>query len=169
MIMHRLYELSVWIHIVAATVWVGGMLFLVLVIVPYLRGADVDRAQATALLRATGLRFRRVGWICFAVIATTGTFNLAFRGVQLADFARAEWRASSFGRTVLLKLGVFAVVLVLSAIHDFVIGPRASAELARDARSESAQRLRKAASRLGRITALLALLLIALGVVLVRG
>ena len=99
----------------------------------------------------------------------TGTFNLWVRGVRLADFTRAEWLDSSFGKTTLLKLAVFAVVLVISGIHDFILGPRATAAIAEDPRSARAAALRRRASVLGRLNAVLALVLVALGVMLVRG
>ncbi len=67
--MHSLYLLSVWVHILAATVWIGGMLFLVLVVVPWLRKGT--RSDAAVLLRETGERFRNVGWICFVVLLIT--------------------------------------------------------------------------------------------------
>lgn len=165
--MHALYVLSVWLHIVAATIWLGGMLFLVLVVVPWLRRGG--RVDAAALLRETGTRFSRVAWVCFAVVLTTGTFNLWIRGVRLADFGRGEWLGSPFGKTVLVKLGAFSLVLVASAVHDFVLGPRATAAIAADPRSAEAQRGRREASVLGRVNVLLALILVAAGVMLVRG
>jgi copper resistance protein D len=161
------YLISVWLHILAATVWVGGMAFLVLVIVPWLRTGD--RARAGALLRDTGRRFRDVGWVCFGLIVLTGSFNLAARGVRLADFGNAAWLRSPFGLAVLSKLGVFACVLAISTVHDFWLGPRATAVMKADPRSAGAERLRRAASRLGRANALLALVLVGLGVVIVRG
>ena len=165
--MHTLYVLSVWIHILAATTWIGGMFFLVLVVVPWLRGRD--RATAATFLRETGTRFRNVAWGCFAVLLVTGAFNLWLRGVRLENFAQREWLMSPFGHAVLCKLAVFALVLVVSAVHDFAVGPRASLAVEEDPRSPDAERLRRHASRLGRINALLALLLVALGVILVRG
>jgi uncharacterized membrane protein len=165
--MHLFYLLSVWLHILAATVWIGGMFFLVLVVVPWLRRGD--RAAAGAFLRETGERFRTVGWLCFGILLVTGTYNLRVRGVKLSDFASGEWLASPLGRTVLYKLGGFAAVLAVSAVHDFVIGPRAAAAIQRDPHSPEAEKLRRRASLLGRANALLALVLVAVGVMLVRG
>lgn len=165
--MRALYLLSVWIHILAATVWIGGMLFLVLVVVPWLRKGK--RPDAAVFLRETGTRFRNVGWICFALLAVTGTFNLWMRGVRLSDFGRTEWLLSPFGRTVLVKLGAFLAVLLVSAVHDFVVGPRATAAIAADPRSSDAQIERRRASVLGRMNVLLALVLVGAGVMLVRG
>jgi len=162
-----LYLLSVWIHILAAMAWIGGMFFLVLVVVPWLRAGN--RANAGAFLRETGQRFRSVGWSCFAILTVTGTFNLYARGVRLGDFVRPEWLASPFGRSVLYKLGLFALVLVVSAVHDFSVGPRASVAIQRDPGSPEAERLRRQASLMGRGNVLLALALVAVAVTLVRG
>lgn len=165
--MNLLYLLSVWIHILAAMVWIGGMLFLVLVVVPWLRSGQ--RTQAADFFRETGPRFRNVGWTCFAVLVITGSFNLWVRGVRWANFVEPQWLTSSFGKTVLAKLGVFVVVLLVSALHDFVVGPRATRAIATDPRSVAAQRERRRASLLGRMNVVFALVLVALGVMLVRG
>lgn len=165
--MHSLYLLSVWVHILAATVWIGGMLFLVLVVVPWLRKGA--RSDAAVFLRETGERFRNVGWICFVVLLITGTFNLWLRGVRLSDFGRAEWLQSPFGTMVVVKLSAFFLVLMVSSIHDFVIGPRATRAIAADAGSTEAQVQRRRASVLGRVNVLLALILVAAGVMLIRG
>lgn len=156
----------VWLHILAAVTWIGGMLFLVLVVVPWLRANQ--GVDAGAFLRDTGRRFRTVGWICFAILIVTGSFNLWMRGVHFADFGNPAWLSSPFGRAVTLKLAVFMLVLVVSATHDFVLGPRATRYM-RDPRSALAQRYRRKASLLGRANALLGLLLVAIAVVIVRG
>lgn len=166
--MHALYLVSVWLHILAATAWIGGMFFLVLVVVPWLRRGG-DRSVGIAFLRETGERFRTVGWTCFAILLVTGTFNLWMRGVRLSDFARAEWLLSSFGKSVMWKLSVFVVVVVVSAYHDFVVGPRATDALERDPRSAESNALRRRASLFGRLNAVLALVLVAIAVTLVRG
>ncbi|MFO0677057.1 MAG: DUF4149 domain-containing protein [Polyangiaceae bacterium] len=165
--MQILYLISVWLHILAATTWIGGMAFLVLVVVPWLRRGG--RAHAGLLLRETGPRFRMIGWICFGVLLATGTFNLWVRGVMLSDFTRPEWRGSPFGSAVLTKISVFLVVLAISAVHDFVIGPRATAAIQADPGAAKTDALRRRASILGRANALLALVLVAIAVILVRG
>ncbi len=165
--MHALWLTSVFLHVLAAVVWLGGAFFVALVVVPYLRKGD--RARAVALLRDTGQRFRGIGWACFAVLAATGTFNLYVRGVRFGSFVDEAWLGSAFGRAVLVKLGAFALVIGGSAYHDFVVGPRATIEAERDPRSPVAERLRRTASLLGRWNVVLALVLVGAGVVIVRG
>lgn len=165
--MRGLYLFSVWLHILAATLWIGGMLFLATVVVPWLRRGD--RARAAAMLRDTGQRFSRIAWVCFALIFVTGLFNLAMRGVGVRQLFDPQWWMSPVGLPIVLKLVCFAAVLGLSVFHDFSLGPRATAAIERDPTSAAAERLRRSASWMGRINALLGLVLIALGVVIVRG
>jgi uncharacterized membrane protein len=164
---HALYYVSVVLHLLAAITWIGGMFFLMLVVVPWLRGRD--RSGAALFLRETGMRFRTVGWACFAILLVTGTFNLWVRGVRFASFADAAFLSSPLGIAVTLKLAAFAIVLAISGLHDFVYGPRATAVLRDDPSSPHAQRLRRRASLLGRINALLAVILVLLAVAIVRG
>jgi len=162
-----LYLVSVWLHILAAIAWIGGMFFLVLVVVPWLRAGG--RVEAGTFLRETGARFRDVAWTCFAVLLVTGLFNLWARGVRPDDLLDPAWAASPLGRAALLKLLLFALALGVSGVHDFVLGPRATAAIERAPRSPEAERFRRQASLLGRANVLLALCLVGLGVVLVRG
>ena len=164
-----MYQLSVLIHILAAMVWVGGMLFLALVVVPAAR--SLPPAERSALFHLVGPRFRTVGWACIGLLLVTGIANTAYRGVTWATVFTAELWASEFGRVLALKLGVIAVMLVLGMFHDFVLGPASvRAHQAGSAQpSAEALALRKRASWLGRITTLLALVVVALGVMLVRG
>jgi putative copper resistance protein D len=166
--MHAFYLLAVWLHILAAITWIGGMFFLVLVVVPWLRsgGGGVDAAK---FLRETGRRFRNISWVCFAIVFTTGTFALWMRGVRFGSFVSPDWLASSFGKIFLLKLTLFATVIAVSLVHDMVVGPRATTAIAADPRSAATANLRRRASHLARFNVLLALVLVALGDLIVRG
>jgi copper resistance protein D len=165
--MRTLYYVSVWLHVLAATIWIGGLFFIVLVVVPWLRRGG--RTGAGAFLRETGVRFRTVGWTCFAVLALTGTFNLWVRGVRPRHFVDPDWLATPSGCTVAAKVAVFAIVLAISVVHDFVVGPRATRAIEDDPASAEAARLRRMASLLGRANALLALVLLAIAIAIVRG
>jgi uncharacterized membrane protein len=166
--MQAIYLASVWLHIMAAVAWVGGTLFLVLVLVPAIRREEF-RALGAALIRFTGLRFRWVGWACFAVFIITGSLNLAARGIGFGELQETAFWQGSFGRTLALKLVLVVAILAISALHDFRLGPRAAAAWEADPFSAETLRFRRAAVRLGRWNLLLALAVILLGIMLVRG
>jgi putative copper export protein len=171
-----LYQLSVFVHILSAIIWIGGMLFVALVVVPATRG--LPPSERAALFSSVGRRFRTVGWVCIGALLVTGVINAAYRGVTWENlFTTALW-GSPFGVTLALKLGVVAIMLGLSAYHDFVIGPRSVRLAARPASSGAAvsadrrlaaERARRIASMLGRLEAILALVVLALAIMLVRG
>ena len=100
------------VHLLAVVTWVGGMLFIALVLVPVTRRLE-DAVLRTRLVQDTGRRFRTVGWIALAVIVATGLGNLALRPELL-------W-APRFHA----KAGLVLLALALGAVHDFVLGPRA--------------------------------------------
>ncbi|MFW5920697.1 MAG: hypothetical protein ACOCUS_02565, partial [Polyangiales bacterium] len=61
------------------------------------------------------------------------------------------------------------IVLAISGVHDFFVGPRATELLEKNPNDPRADRMRKAASRFGRANLLLGLAVVALAVGLVRG
>lgn len=156
------YVASVYLHILAAATWVGGIIFLVAVIVPALR-----RAPNSDLLRQTVLRFRTVGWVAFAVLLLTGLYNLHVRGIGWAELTDPAYRATSSGKALLIKLACFAIVIVLQGIHDFSIGPRALAAM--EQHTAEAPRLRRQASMIGRINGVITLVIVLCAVIVVRG
>ena len=113
--MRGLYLASVWLHVLAAMTWTGGMVAFVVLVMPFFRGRP--EAERQQFLDWFGPRFETVSWICFAVLIATGSFNLWARGVQPADFMRPEWRATAFGHTLIWKLALVAIVTALSATH----------------------------------------------------
>nr|BCX00819.1 MAG: hypothetical protein KatS3mg041_0865 [Bacteroidota bacterium] len=166
--MRMFYLISVFLHILAAALWVGGMLFLAVVLVPALRDGEFDPVRRP-LLERTAMRFRLVGWVALAVVVFTGLFNLFYRWVPWEVFWGARWWNSPLGRTVGYKLLVVALMLLVSAAHDLWIGPRAIRLWRLDPEGSSAVRYRFLARWLGRVTLFLGLLAMMLGVILVRG
>lgn len=162
-----LYILSVWLHILAASLWIGGMAFLVLVMVPVLRQSTLGQ-QAAIFVHQTGVRFRAVGWVALGLLFVTGWYNMSQRGLAWHQVLRGG-EANLVGRALAIKLILFALVLAVSAYHDFRIGPRATEAWKKDPNGAEALRYRKQAATFGRINALLALGILWLAVLLVRG
>lgn len=166
--MHVFYLLSVWLHILAAVVWIGGTVFLVLVLVPATRQPEY-RGISVSLIHWTGVRFRWIGWVCLGLLLLSGTFNLAYRGVGWVDVWSGQLWQGPFGRVLGIKLLLVGLILLISVLHDFAIGPRATVMGQQNPASPRAVQLRRQAVWLGRFNLLLALVVVALGVVLVRG
>jgi len=165
---HTLYLTSVWLHIMAAVIWVGGTIFLALVLIPALRRPEFG-SVTVELIRWTVLRFRWIGWLCFLLFIATGVVNLIFRGVTWNDLFDARFWRGSFGALLTLKLMVVTTIFMISALHDFVIGLRASVAWQTNPKAPQTLRLRRRAVWIARINLLLAMIAVALGTMLVRG
>ena len=122
--MRGIYLVSVAMHVLAAMTWMGGMVVFVIAVMPYFRRQP--EAAKAAFLDWFGPRFRAVSWTCFAILATTGTFNLWARGVRLGDFLRRDWYATAFGQVVMLKLTLVAVAILLTVLHERLAGARSA-------------------------------------------
>lgn len=162
------YQLSVSLHILAACVWVGGMIFLAVVVLPILRQPGY-RSVAVPLIQAAGVRFRWIGWVALGTLVVTGVANLGFRGYSWAQMSdRSAWQGW-FGHTLAAKLVLVAAILVASAVHDLVLGPRFTREAGEQADLPAARRLRRQAAGIARIVLLLSVVVVVLGVLLARG
>ncbi|MGZ8424901.1 MAG: CopD family protein [Candidatus Binatia bacterium] len=166
--MRWIYFISVFLHILAAMVWIGGTIFIVIVLVPAVRQREFA-GIAAPLVRWSGMRFRWVGWPCFGVLAATGIANLLLRGFGWQELQSAEFWQSSFGYTLMIKLSLVVAILAVSALHDFFIGPRAAAAWQTNPAAAETKRLRWWAVHLARLNLLFALAAMALAIMLVRG
>ncbi|MEX2529952.1 MAG: copper resistance protein CopD [Gemmatimonadota bacterium] len=158
------YQALIFLHLLAAFVWLGGILFLVLV------GAPVIRRVAPAELRgelfmALGLRLRWVGWGALGVLVATGTWILHLRGLlRMEVMGDPAWWGTAMGRALGWKLGTVALMIVLTAAHDLLEGSGG----ARQARVRGLPS-RRVATTLARGSALVALIVLYWAMRVARG
>lgn len=87
------------VHIIAATIWVGGQ-FTLAGMVPGARRIDPELPKTLAR------RFNRIAWPAFAVLAVTGVWNIAAtRGFHSGDSA---WRVTLVVKVVVVGLSGIA-------------------------------------------------------------
>ena len=93
--------IRLFLHVLAATVWVGGQITLV-ALVPALRrlGAGIPRAAAR--------RFNQVAWPAFAILVITGIWNIIAVRSQVTG---------SYETTLVVKLIAVAISGVSAALH----------------------------------------------------
>ena len=147
--------LPLWLHVVSATVWLGGLLFQSHILLPLLARGGPAEPVAEAVRRS-----RRVAWTALVLLVLTGLHNLT----RLPSVAAMT--ESGVIRLLALKLFLVVVVLMLSAHRDFGVA-------ARLIRAVAAGRDPGAALgtlvRIDRIVLLLGAILIYLGLALSRG
>jgi uncharacterized membrane protein len=152
----------VWIHLLAAVVWIGGMAFLSLVLVPVLRQGG-RFVQHAALFKTVALRFRAVVWGAIAVLVGSGLVLATNRAIPLTE--PGLW-PSVFA----VKIATVSLLLSLTLLHDGVVGPAVRRVLARPESERSAFEilLVRYSSLLPRASLLLGLMILLLAVMLAR-
>lgn len=149
-------------------VWVGGLMFFAIVMVPMLRDKEFQ-GLAPKIVMWAGLRFRFWGWVCLFSLLTTGLTNLFARGYTWSNLFSREMYDGHFGHTLFIKLNLVGLVFFLSAIHDFWIGPKATKLWSENPDDPKVKQFRKAASWFGRVNLLLSLLIVFCAIMLLRG
>jgi copper resistance protein D len=113
------------VHLLAATVWVGGTVALVFVGVPAVRTLEGE-ARARAM-RGLGERWRPIGYGALGIAIVTGI-----------PLVTRDWNddGSAFHWVAVVKAILVALLLAVSYLHNFVLGPRVAREL-REGRRDS--------------------------------
>ena len=93
--------IRLFLHVLAATIWVGGQITLA-ALVPVLRrlGAEIPRAAAR--------RFNLIAWPAFGVLVLTGIWNIVAVRSQITG---------SYETTLVVKLIVVVISGVTAALH----------------------------------------------------
>ena len=124
-----IYLVSVWVHVIAAMAWIGGMVLLVAAVMPWMR--TLPESERPRLLDSFARRFGRVMWTTFGVMAVTGATNLWVRGVTLSNLIDPEWHATKFGGLILTKIALFLAAAVIGIAHARKVTPAQSRWLGR--------------------------------------
>jgi copper transport protein len=97
-----------WVHLSAATLWIGGLLSLGLVV------------WRDATLRRTAFwRFSEIAGPLVALVVAAGVYMTFERFPAVHDL----WSVR-YGRVLMIKLGLVSLALAWGAFHHFVIRPR---------------------------------------------
>ena len=157
-----MYSMLVILHILAAVTWVGGMIFLSLVLAPLVRSRKAV-PEFMALFRSAALRFRPIVWVAIAILVMTGPMLLSLRGVAVAS-------PSSWPGIVSVKLTLVALLLLLTLLHDLVLGPQVSrvSAIPESKRTAGEQVVFKTARWLPRLSLLIALAVVMTAAMLAR-
>ena len=111
--------LILWIHVIAAVIWVGGNLILAMVIVPHFR-QSLPPVQRIQLLMQIGKRFEPVVWSCVGALFFTGIINIFFA----VDLTSPTALSDAFMRTLIIKILLFFLLIILTVLHSMIFAPR---------------------------------------------
>ncbi len=107
-------SISIFIHILAGVTWVGGIIYMVLVLLPSL--GTIEPASAGALMGGLSKRFTRVAWTSIILLILTG--GMQIQPGTLFDFS------SQYGTFLTIKLSSALIMILVALYITFSLFPK---------------------------------------------
>jgi putative copper export protein len=104
-------DIVLWIHVIAACIWIGGQITLGMMM-PMLR-------TVPDIMRDIARRFQNLAWVAFAILIITGLVNLRDAGISLTNL-----NANAQARTLSIKLVFVIISGAAAAMHAYWVTPR---------------------------------------------
>ncbi len=118
-------KLALFLHIISAIFWIGGMLFLTLVVAPFLKTMP-DPKDRSKVYQFVGKKYRRFGWAAIIILLVTGPIILyGIYGISPGMYFSSSTLSTGFGHALIIKLALVALIVISSFTHDFFFGPKA--------------------------------------------
>jgi len=104
-------SLVTWVHLICASIWVGGSIFIGVVLVPVLKSHTKSIEELVALMVKVGRRFNKITVPAFGILMATGIYNSrAFIGDPGAMLE------TTYGTILLTK-----IILVIATVVTYVV------------------------------------------------
>ncbi len=110
-----------WVHLLASALWVGGMIYILLIYLPVLKPLPVEK-RVSSLLTVLPL-YSPLAIAGVVLMAITGPLSTTFHLTSIDEFFM-----TAYGRTLLIKILLVGVLLMTSTYHVFWLRPRLKKE-----------------------------------------
>lgn len=140
-------------HLLATAIWIGGAVFIQLVLQPSLK--LIDPQQGSTLYGIVAKRFSIAGWACIAVLLVTGYIKTPER--MLFDFSYSLALILAIKHTVIILVIIVGLVIALNVVPNL----RKNAPKPGEAPSATFLRYRKRLGTLASANLVLGLLVLA--------
>jgi putative copper export protein len=156
---------AAWAHYLAAAVWVGGILYFAVVLLPATSKLEVsERARARVALLGG---FTPYALLAGATLANTGLLRAEVHLPSLSVTVLRQLVRTAYGQALLAKLSLVALMAGVGALHSFWYRRKVWQLLAGGAEKEEVGKPRRRWQRLVQWEAVLAILVMASVAVLI--
>ena len=157
--------LIMWAHLVAASIWVGGSIFIGIVLAPLLKTlSDTVEGRLSIMIRV-GRKFNKIAIPSLLILIVTGIYNSS------NFLARPSLILSTtYGQILVIKVILVIILLVTFAIHVRLIRVGIEQKIeSKQFSEELVQKLRSKIIALGRITVIVSIAILLMAALLHSG
>ncbi|HMK33342.1 MAG TPA: CopD family protein [Nitrosopumilaceae archaeon] len=157
--------LIIWAHLVSASIWVGGSIFIGIVLAPLLKTISESVEERVSIMIRVGRKFNKIAIPSLAILIATGIYN-SFNILSKPQFLFS----TNYGIILVIK-----IILVISLIVMFIIHVRIiRSEIEKNIESkqmlpEIVQKLRSKIISLGRIMVFVSVAILLMAALLQAG
>jgi putative copper resistance protein D len=150
--------LLIWMHLVAASIWVGGSIFLGVVLSPMLRTITSTVEERIIIVIKVGRRFNYIAIPSFGVLILTGVYNSKSFLLEPSTLYQ-----TNYGTILLAKIILVVVTLIVYILHIKIISSKTETIIVNgNASNTYIQSIRSKIILLGRAIVVLSVLILLL-------
>ncbi|HYF98521.1 MAG TPA: DUF4149 domain-containing protein [Candidatus Saccharimonadales bacterium] len=157
--------LVVWIHLIFSSIWVGGSIFLGIVLAPLLKKTIPDLNKRISFMVVVGRRFNYLGGSSLLILVITGIYNARSFFEQPSLLLE-----STYGYVLTAKIIMVSFMFVIYIIHVLILNKNVEKQILNHAvPDEYFKSLRGKIIFLGRITVGLSIAILFFAALLDKG
>lgn len=157
--------LIMWAHLIAASIWVGGSIFIGIVLAPLLKTISDSIEGRLSIMIRVGRKFNKIGVPSLIVLIATGIYNSVGFIVKPSMML-----STSYGIVLLIKIILVIILIITFAIHVRLIRSEVERKIeSKQLSGEFLQKLRSKIIMLGRLTVILSLAILLMAALLHSG
>lgn len=154
-----------WAHLVSASIWVGGSIFIGIVLAPLLKTISESVEERVAIMIRVGRKFNKIAIPSLAILISTGLYsssNILSRPQLLFS--------TNYGIILVIKIILVISLLVMFAIHVRIIRTEIEKKIeSKEMLPEIVQKLRSKIISLGRIMVFVSIAILLMAALLHSG
>jgi putative copper export protein len=154
-----------WAHLIAASILVGGSIFIGIVLAPLLKTISDSIEGRLSIMIRVGRKFNKIGIPSLIVLIVTGIYNSAGFIVNPSMIL-----STSYGVVLLVKIILVILLIITFAVHVRLIRTEVERKIeSKQLSGEFLQKLRSKIIMLGRLTVILSLAILLMAALLHSG
>jgi len=157
--------LITWAHLISASIWVGGSLFIGVVLAPLLKTISESVEERLGIMIRVGRKFNKIAVPSLGILIVTGLYNSQY------ILSKPETIFSTnYGIILTIKIMLVAALIVIFAVHIRMIRFDIEKKIeAKEMSQESIQKLRSKIISLGRIIVFISIAVLLMAAMLDAG
>lgn len=157
--------LIMWAHLVAASIWVGGSIFIGIVLAPLLKTISDSIDERLSIMIRVGRKFNKIAVPSLIILIVSGLYNSSGYLTKPSLFL-----STNYGLVLVAKIVLVIILIITFIVHVRLIRTKVEKQIeSKKLSSIEIQKLRSKIITLGRITVIVSVAILLMAALLHSG